>query len=61
LSPSGIFVSEVCTFGVSRDLKAWLKSKGIEHESVEPPGAHTWMVWRRNLTKLAPLLFQAKK
>jgi enterochelin esterase-like enzyme len=54
-------VSEVCTFGVSRDLKAWLKSKGIEHESVEPPGAHTWMVWRRNLTKLAPLLFQAKK
>jgi enterochelin esterase-like enzyme len=48
------------TFGVSRDLKTWLKSKGIEHKSIETPGAHTWMVWRRNLTELVPLLFQAR-
>jgi hypothetical protein len=48
------------TFGVSRDLKARLKSKGIEHKLIETPGARTWMVRRRNLTDLAPLLFQAK-
>jgi len=25
---------------------------------VETPGAHTWMVWRRNLAEFAPLLFR---
>ena len=35
----------------------WLDAKGVKHTMVETPGAHTWMVWRRNLATLAPLLF----
>ncbi len=33
----------------SREFRAWLKTKGVEHTTIETPGAHTWMVWRRNL------------
>jgi enterochelin esterase family protein len=43
---------------INRSLRAWLASKGIHHVDVETPGAHTWMVWRRNLADLAPLLFR---
>jgi enterochelin esterase family protein len=43
---------------LNRKLRAWLTSKGVKHEAVETPGAHTWMVWRRNLAAFAPLLFQ---
>jgi enterochelin esterase family protein len=43
---------------INRTLRAWLASKGITHADVETPGAHTWMVWRRNLTEFAPLLFR---
>jgi len=25
---------------------------------IETPGYHTWMVWRRNLTEFASLLFR---
>ena len=45
----------------NRKLHDWLKSKEIVHTFVETPGAHTWMVWRRNLTTFAPLLFQDAK
>jgi enterochelin esterase family protein len=41
-----------------REFEAWLKGKGVEFASKETPGAHTWMVWRRYLTDLAPLLFR---
>jgi enterochelin esterase family protein len=44
----------------NRQFREWLTSKGIKHTDVETPGAHTWMVWRRNLDALAPLLFQEK-
>jgi enterochelin esterase-like enzyme len=44
----------------SRKLREWLKSKGIQHTGIETPGAHTWMVWRRNLAAFVPLLFQGK-
>jgi enterochelin esterase-like enzyme len=44
----------------SRKLRDWLKSKGVRHTGIETPGAHTWMVWRRNLADFAPLLFQDK-
>ncbi len=44
--------------GINRKLREWLKSKGVEHTAVETPGAHTWMVWRRNLSNFAPLLFR---
>jgi len=42
----------------NRNFREWLKSKGVNHEDIETPGAHTWMVWRRNLSNLAPLLFR---
>jgi enterochelin esterase-like enzyme len=46
--------------GANRRLREWLKSKGVQLTEIETPGAHTWMVWRRNLAAFVPLLFQAK-
>jgi len=43
---------------VNRKFREWLKAKDIRVTEIETPGAHTWMVWRRNLTTLASLLFQ---
>jgi enterochelin esterase family protein len=43
---------------LNRKLNNWLDSKEIRHTQIETAGAHTWMVWRRNLATLAPLLFQ---
>lgn len=31
---------------------------GIKYTYSESPGGHTWMVWRKNLWELAPLLFK---
>lgn len=45
---------------INRQFKSWLKDKGVQFTDVETPGMHTWMVWRRNLTTLAPLLFHSK-
>ena len=45
----------------NRQFREWLTSKDIKHTDIETPGAHTWMVWRRNLAALAPLLFQEKR
>ncbi len=42
----------------NRNLREWLKQKGINHTDIETPGMHTWMVWRRNLAEFAPLLFR---
>lgn len=42
----------------NRRLRGWLTSKGVKHTDIDTPGAHTWMVWRRNLATFAPLLFQ---
>jgi enterochelin esterase-like enzyme len=44
----------------NRKFRDWLKSKEIQFAPIETPGAHTWMVWRRNLAQFAALLFQAK-
>jgi enterochelin esterase-like enzyme len=43
---------------VNRKFREWLGTKDIKHVDIETPGEHTWMVWRRNLTEFAPLLFQ---
>lgn len=43
---------------VNRSFREWLKTKGINHVDIETPGQHTWMVWRRNLTEFAGLLFR---
>lgn len=42
----------------NRKLRDWLQSKGVHHVGVETPGAHSWMVWRRNLAVFTPLLFR---
>lgn len=42
----------------NRRLHSWLRGKNVRHEWLEVPGAHTWMVWRRNLAEFAPLLFR---
>jgi enterochelin esterase family protein len=43
---------------LNRKFRAWLASKGIRHVDIETPGAHTWMVWRRNLAAFTSLLFR---
>jgi enterochelin esterase family protein len=42
----------------NRNLREWLKTRGIDHKDIETPGMHTWMVWRRNLAEFAGLLFR---
>jgi enterochelin esterase-like enzyme len=42
----------------NRKVVDYLKSKKIRVTQIETPGMHTWMVWRRNLIAVAPLLFQ---
>ncbi len=44
----------------NRKFMDFLQSKDVHFTRIETPGAHTWMVWRRNLTEFAPLLFQNK-
>jgi enterochelin esterase family protein len=43
---------------VNRQFKSWLKDKGVNYTDIETPGMHTWLVWRRNLSNFAPLLFR---
>ena len=39
-------------------LHEWLAAKSVRHVAIETPGAHTWMVWRRNLAAFAAELFR---
>ena len=43
---------------INRKFRGWLASKNVKHADIETPGAHTWMVWRRNLTEFSVLLFR---
>jgi enterochelin esterase family protein len=43
---------------LNRKLRTWLEAKGVRKVDVETPGAHTWMVWRRNLATFTGLLFR---
>jgi len=43
---------------LNRRLRSWLDAKGVHKVDVETPGAHTWMVWRRNLVTFSGLLFR---
>jgi len=43
---------------LNRNLREWLTTKEVKHADIETPGMHTWMVWRRNLTEFAGLLFR---
>jgi enterochelin esterase-like enzyme len=42
----------------NRKFRDMLSAKYVRFTPIETPGMHTWMVWRRNLATLAPLLFQ---
>ncbi len=39
----------------------WLKSENIRYTWTESAGAHSFLVWRRDLGEFAPLLFQNKQ
>jgi enterochelin esterase-like enzyme len=43
---------------INRDFRKWLASRNIAHADIETPGMHTWMLWRRNLSDFAQLLFR---
>jgi enterochelin esterase-like enzyme len=45
-------------FGQSKSLSEFLTANGVKHTFRETDGAHTWMVWRRYLHEVAPLLFR---
>lgn len=44
-------------FKQSKSLSDFFTSHRIQHTFRETAGAHTWMVWRRYLSEIAPLLF----
>ncbi|MEN6426966.1 MAG: alpha/beta hydrolase-fold protein [Phycisphaerales bacterium] len=46
--------------GLNKKLVEWFETKGVKLTWVETPGGHSFMVWRRYLAELAPLLFQDK-
>ena len=48
-------------FDINRRFRDWLTAKQVRFTAVDTPGAHTWMVWRRNLAAFAPLLFQGQR
>ena len=50
--------TEDALFGASKTFSEWLKANSIKHTFRETGGAHTWMVWRRYLNEIAPLLFR---
>jgi enterochelin esterase family protein len=45
-------------FAPNQKLVGWLNSKGVKVSLHETSGMHTWMVWRRNLTDFASLIFR---
>jgi len=45
-------------FVPAKSFSAFLTEHQIKHTFRETGGAHTWMVWRRYLNEVAPLLFQ---
>lgn len=46
-------------FDASKSFSEFLTQHRIHHTFHESSGAHTWMVWRRYLNEIAPLLFQS--
>jgi enterochelin esterase-like enzyme len=49
--------SEDFLLGVNRHFAAWLAERGLDVELHEVPGSHEWDVYRRELARVAPLLF----
>ena len=45
-------------FAASKRFSEFLTAHRVTHTFRETGGAHTWMVWRRYLNEISPLLFQ---
>jgi len=45
-------------FAAAKSFSEFLNEQNINHTFRESGGAHTWIVWRRYLNEVAPLLFQ---
>jgi len=41
----------------NQEFSGMLKASGVQHTFRSSEGAHTWLVWRRYLNEVAPLLF----
>ena len=50
--------TEDSLFGASKGFSDFLTSHNVKHTFRETGGAHTWMVWRRYLNEISPLLFK---
>jgi enterochelin esterase family protein len=42
---------------VNRKFSEWLKEKKVQHNFVETPGSHSWLVWRRYLATFTTKIF----
>jgi enterochelin esterase-like enzyme len=50
--------TEDSLFAASKNFSEWLTANNIKHTFRQTSGAHTWMVWRRYLHEVSPLLFK---
>lgn len=50
--------TEDTLFNSNKEFAQMLETTGVKHTFRVTEGAHTWMVWRRYLNEVAPLLFQ---
>ena len=50
--------TEDALFPANQKLIAWLRQQGLKPTAIATPGRHVWMLWREDLSKFAPLLFQ---
>jgi enterochelin esterase-like enzyme len=48
-------------FKGTQTLHQVLEARGLRHEYRTGEGRHSWVVWRRHLAELAPLLFQRRR
>ena len=42
----------------NKGFSEFLTANNVKHTFKQSGGAHTWMVWRRYLNEVSPLLFQ---
>jgi enterochelin esterase-like enzyme len=45
-------------FAASKSFSGFLEERRIAHTFRETSGAHTWMMWRRYMNEISPLLFR---
>lgn len=55
----GVGTEDGAMAGVRR-ASDYLNSVGVKHTYKTTPGAHTWIVWRKYLHEVAPLMFPAQ-